>query len=181
MRALEDEAGVQLFDRARGAGHGSQISLTEAGRVLLGYANAAAETMVEARRALARLNHEAAGPLKLGASSTVAQYLLPRILGEFLKTASAGKAFAGEWKYRADCGGRWRRRRSYWGLLKDQRCGEMLKTERMVEDEMVLIASPNHAWVLRKGGAIEGGGVDEGAAAVEGARVSDRGGWWSGP
>ena len=39
VRALEEEAGVRLFDRARGEGHGSQISLTEAGRVLLGYAN----------------------------------------------------------------------------------------------------------------------------------------------
>jgi len=58
IHALEEEAGVQLFDRARGEGHGSQISLTEAGRVLLGYANTAAETMVEARRALAALNHE---------------------------------------------------------------------------------------------------------------------------
>ena len=38
IHALEEEAGVRLFDRARGEGHGSQISLTEAGRVLLGYA-----------------------------------------------------------------------------------------------------------------------------------------------
>jgi len=30
IRALEEEAGVRLFDRARGEGHGSQISLTEA-------------------------------------------------------------------------------------------------------------------------------------------------------
>ena len=51
IRALEEETGVRLFDRARGEGHGSQISLTEAGRVLLGYANTAAETMVEAQRA----------------------------------------------------------------------------------------------------------------------------------
>src|SRR5271154_4454129 len=46
IHALEEEAGVQLFNRARGERHGSQISLTEAGRVLLGYANTAAETMV---------------------------------------------------------------------------------------------------------------------------------------
>src|SRR5260370_3032984 len=85
VRALEEEAGVRLFDRARGEGHGSQISLTEAGRVLLGYANAAAETMVEAQRALAALNDEAVGELRLGASTTVAQYVLPRILGAFLR------------------------------------------------------------------------------------------------
>ncbi len=31
IHALEEEAGARLFDRARGEGHGSQISLTEAG------------------------------------------------------------------------------------------------------------------------------------------------------
>src|SRR5258707_6651422 len=85
IRALEDEAGVRLFDRARGEGHGSQVSVTEAGRVLLGYANTAAETMAEAQRALAALNDEAVGELRLGASTTVAQYVLPRILGAFLR------------------------------------------------------------------------------------------------
>jgi DNA-binding transcriptional LysR family regulator len=41
--------------------------------------------MVEARRALAALNDEVVGPLRLGASTTVAQYVLPRILGAFLR------------------------------------------------------------------------------------------------
>src|SRR5438067_13802839 len=56
IRALEEEAGVRSFDRCRGEGHGSQISLTEAGRVLLGYANTAAATMVEAQRARAAVD-----------------------------------------------------------------------------------------------------------------------------
>ena len=85
IRALEEEARVRLFDRAGGDGHGSQIALTEAGRVLLVYANRAAATMAEAERVLAALNHEVTGELRLGASTTVAQYLLPRILGSFLK------------------------------------------------------------------------------------------------
>jgi DNA-binding transcriptional LysR family regulator len=85
IRALEEECGARLFDRAGGEGHGTQISLTEAGRVLLGYATKAAETMAEAQRALAALNDEVVGELRLGASTTVAQYVLPRILGAFLK------------------------------------------------------------------------------------------------
>jgi DNA-binding transcriptional LysR family regulator len=83
IRALEEGARMRLFDRARGEGHGSHISLTEAGRALLGYANTAAETMIEAQRALAALNDEAVGPLRLGAWTTVAQYVAPRILGHF--------------------------------------------------------------------------------------------------
>jgi LysR family transcriptional regulator, transcriptional activator of the cysJI operon len=149
IRALEEEAGARLFDRARGEGHGSQISLTEAGRVLLGFANTAAETMAEAQRALAALNHEATGELRLGASTTVAQYVLPRILGAFLRqypqvrlslvsgnTERIVEAVAEE--------------QVELGIIEGPAMRRDVKTERMVRDEMVLITSPNHAWV-RKG------------------------------
>jgi DNA-binding transcriptional LysR family regulator len=154
VRALEEEAGVQLFDRARGAGHGSQISLTEAGRVLLGYANTAAETMVEARRALAGLNRKADGPLKLGASTTVAQYLLPRILGAFLKQHPQVKLslVSGNTEQIVEAVAE---KKVALGIIEGPAMRRDVKTERMVEDEMVLIASPNHAWMLRRGGAIE--------------------------
>ena len=78
IRALEEEAGARLFDR-----DGNRIALTEAGRVLLGYANSAAQLMNDARTALAALHHVASGELRLGASSTIAQYILPRVLGAF--------------------------------------------------------------------------------------------------
>src|SRR5260370_39799077 len=61
VRALEEEAGVRLFDRARGEGHGSQSSLSEAGRVLVGFAKTAAATMVERKRAVAPVNEEGGG------------------------------------------------------------------------------------------------------------------------
>jgi DNA-binding transcriptional LysR family regulator len=153
IRALEEEAGVQLFDRARGAGHGSQISLTEAGRVLLRYANAAAETMVEARRSLAALHEEADGPLKLGASTTVAQYLLPRILGAFLKQYPQVKLslVSGNTEQIVEAVAE---KKVALGIIEGPAMRREVKTERMVQDEMVLIVSPNHAWA-RKGGAIE--------------------------
>jgi DNA-binding transcriptional LysR family regulator len=153
VRALEEEAGVQLFDRARGAGHGSQISLTEAGRVLLQYAIAAAETMVEARRALSALKDETVGELRLGASTTVAQYLLPRILGEFLKQYPQVKLslVSGNTERIVEAIAE---KKVSLGIIEGPAMRREVKTERMVQDEMVLIASPNHAWALRKG-AIE--------------------------
>ena len=78
VRALEEEAGARLFDR-----DGNHIALTEAGRVLLGFAASAAELIEEARTALAALNHVVRGELRLGASTTIAQYILPRVLGAF--------------------------------------------------------------------------------------------------
>ena len=154
VRALEEEAGVQLFDRARGAGHGSQISLTEAGRVLLKYASAAAETMVEARRALSALNDETVGDLRLGASTTVAQYLLPRILGAFLKQYPQVKLslVSGNTEKIVEAVAE---KKISLGIIEGPAMRREVKTERMAQDEMVLIASPNHEWALRKGAAIE--------------------------
>ena len=153
IRALEEEAGARLFDRAGGDGRGSQIALTEAGRVLLGFAVKAAATMVEAQQALAALNDKVAGPLRLGASTTVAQYVLPRVLGAFLRqypqvklslvsgnTERIVEAVAAE--------------KIALGIIEGPAMRREVKTERMLKDEMVLIVSPNHAWAARKGGAI---------------------------
>jgi DNA-binding transcriptional LysR family regulator len=154
VHALEEEVGVQLFDRARGSGHGSQISLTEAGRVLLGYANRAAETMVEARRALAALTDETVGPLRLGASTTVAQYLLPRILGAFLKQYPQVKLslISGNTEHIVEAV---TEKKVALGIIEGPAMRREVKTEPMAQDEMVLIVSPNHAWAARKGGEIE--------------------------
>ena len=149
IRALEEEAGVRLFDRARGEGHGSQISLTEAGRVLLGYANTAAETMAEAQRALAALNDDAVGELRLGASTTVAQYVLPRILGAFLRQYPQVKLslISGNTEKIVEAVVE---ERVALGIIEGPAMRRDVKTERMVQDEMVLIVNPTHAWAARK-------------------------------
>ena len=153
IRALEEETGARLFDRAGGDGHGSQIALTEAGRVLLGYATKAAATMVEAQRALAALNDEMVGPLRLGASTTVAQYVLPRILGAFLRQYPQVKLslVSGNTERIVEAVAE---EKIALGIIEGPAMRRDVKTERMVKDEMVLIVSPNHAWAARKGGAI---------------------------
>jgi LysR family transcriptional regulator, transcriptional activator of the cysJI operon len=149
IQALEEETGARLFDRSGGEGHGTQIALTEAGRVLIHYANLAARTMAEAQRALAALNHEVAGELRLGASTTVAQYMLPRILGAFLRqyphvrlsltsgnTEHVVEAVAEE--------------KVMLGIIEGPAMRRDVKTERMVQDEMVLIVNPMHPWAANK-------------------------------
>ena len=78
IKALEEDLGVQLFDRT-----GSHIALTEAGTVLLRSANSVKEILTEAEHDIAALSGEHAGKLALGASTTIAQYVLPRLLAEF--------------------------------------------------------------------------------------------------
>ncbi len=149
IRALEEEAGTRLFDRAGGEGHGTQIALTEAGRILLRYANQAAQIMLEAQRALAELNDEVAGELRLGASTTIAQYVLPRILGAFLRqyphvhmsvtsgnTERIAEAVAEQ--------------QVMLGIIEGPAMRRDVKTERLVQDEMVLIVNPMHPWATSK-------------------------------
>jgi DNA-binding transcriptional LysR family regulator len=142
-----------LFDRSRGEGHGSQISLTEAGKLLLGYANTAAEAIMEAQRALAALNDEAVGALRLGASTTVAQYVLPRILGAFLRQYPQVKLslMSGNTEQVVEAVAE---ESVELGIIEGPAMRRDVKTERMVRDEMVLIVSPNHLWAARKAGAI---------------------------
>lgn len=78
IKALEEDLGVRLFDRSPGG-----ISLTPHGSVLLDYANKVANLISDAERELGSAGGKVAGELSLGVSTTIAQYVLPRLLGAF--------------------------------------------------------------------------------------------------
>ena len=80
IHALEEELSAPLFDRGKG-----RIRLTGAGAVLLRYARKGARLAEEARAALDSLRGETTGALRIGASMTVTQYILPRMLAAFLR------------------------------------------------------------------------------------------------
>jgi LysR family transcriptional regulator, transcriptional activator of the cysJI operon len=80
IKALEEELGVSLFDRT-----GKKVSLTEAGRILVRHAKKVEALTAVARQQLAALVGEVEGNLSAGASTTIARYLLPKLIGEFQK------------------------------------------------------------------------------------------------
>jgi len=80
IKTLEDDLGVRLFDRAAGG----RISLTRQGAILFEYAKKIASLAVEAEQNLGDDGRGASGELLLGASTTIAQYVLPRLLGAFI-------------------------------------------------------------------------------------------------
>jgi DNA-binding transcriptional LysR family regulator len=78
IKALESDLGVRLFDRT-----GGKITLTVQGSVLVEYANKLANLASEAEQRLECSEGSISGELALGASTTIAQYVLPRLLGAF--------------------------------------------------------------------------------------------------
>lgn len=79
IKALESELGTPLFDRS-----GGRVALTSAGIALLPYAAELHRLSEEAREAVAAAVGATAGELAIGASQTIGQYLLPRLLAAFL-------------------------------------------------------------------------------------------------
>jgi len=79
IKALENDLEVRLFDRS-----GNRVALTPQGRTLLTYARKIADLVSEAERDLAAEDGQFSGDLSLGVSTTIAQYVLPRLIGAFL-------------------------------------------------------------------------------------------------
>lgn len=79
IKALENDLGVRLFDRAAG-----RIALTRHGALLLNYAKKIAAVVADAERALGDGDGKLSGDLSLGVSTTIVQYVLPRLLKAFL-------------------------------------------------------------------------------------------------
>ena len=79
IKAMERDLGVRLFDR-----RGGNVSLTRQGSMLLGYANRLAAVVSEAERELGSKDGKSSGELALGVSTTIAQYVLSRLLSAFL-------------------------------------------------------------------------------------------------
>ncbi|GIP39799.1 LysR family transcriptional regulator [Paenibacillus sp. J31TS4] len=80
IQGLEDYYGAKLFRRTT-----KKIELTEAGQALLPYATRFIGLMQEADREMSRFAKKQQGHLQLGASLTIGEYILPRLLGPFAK------------------------------------------------------------------------------------------------
>jgi DNA-binding transcriptional LysR family regulator len=84
IRELEHQLNAQLFKR-----NGNSIALTPAGKILLLYAGKIFQTYTEMETELAQLNKSESGTLHIGASTTVAQTILPKLLALFKRTYPA--------------------------------------------------------------------------------------------
>jgi DNA-binding transcriptional LysR family regulator len=136
IKALEEDLGVRLFDRAA-----NRISLTPQGTRLLRYAKKIAALVSEAEQELAAGEGQLSGELALGVSTTIAQYVLPRLFGAFLdehpRVQLSLQSGNTEHIVRLLLDGR-----VSIGLIEGPSRHREVRTEPFMEDELVLIAPP---------------------------------------
>lgn len=144
IKALEEQFGHPLFHRA-----GGRISLTPGGVALLPFADQIKALTEDAIAAVAKAYGQEAGQLSLGASQTIAQYLLPTFIAAFLQTnplvgmtARSGNTdemlallVAGDIQV---------------ALLEGPDHRTDVHIEPFMEDHMVLVVPSSHEWAGRK-------------------------------
>lgn len=78
IRQLEEQFDTRLFDRTH-----NRVSLTEAGQVVFEYAERIFEQYNEMENAIREMTDDISGSLTIGASTTISEYMLPSLLGDF--------------------------------------------------------------------------------------------------
>ena len=78
IKELEKEVGVPLFDRL-----GNRIHLTEAGKLLYGFAVQIEMLYKQFDEKISEMRNINSGNLRVGASTTISQFILPKILASY--------------------------------------------------------------------------------------------------
>lgn len=144
IKQLEEHFNTRLFDR----GHG-RITLTPAGELVLEYAERILGLSAEMDVRLAEMTGEVGGSLLVGASTTIAEFMLPRILGEFksmhpevrprLVVANSETIETRVAEHTIDI-----------GFIESPSHQPNLQTETSCEDELLVICSPKYPLAKHK-------------------------------
>jgi DNA-binding transcriptional LysR family regulator len=147
IKSLEQQLGVQLFDRS-----GKRIALTPAGTLLLKYARKIESLEAAATASMLGFANELRGELRIGASLTIAQYILPHILGEFQQqhprvrssviTCNTEQVLESVVAHEVSL-----------GFIEGPTLRRDIKAEVFLEDEIALMVPPAHEWSER--GSVE--------------------------
>ena len=140
MKALEEEIGCRLLDRV-----GKSVLLTQAGEQLLARAEKILDEMTAARLELSHLGKWGSSRLRIGASTTACQYVLPAVLREFkesfprcaisIEPGDTPEAIASLRAHRIDL-----------AVNLEPRREESLEFRPLFTDELLFALSPIHPW-----------------------------------
>lgn len=139
VKQLEEHFNTRLFERSHG-----KIALTPAGRMAMEYAERILALSEELDKRVAEFTGATAGPLLIGASMTIAEYILPKILGEFkaahpevearMTVANSETIVNRVAEHVLDV-----------GLIESPSYLPTLQNEICCDDELVVICTPTHA------------------------------------
>jgi len=143
IKALEEDLGVQLFDRS-----GAHITITPAGRVLLDYAVQVNVLLVQAEHEIAALSGEHSGQLALGRLYNHCPVCIASAPGEFCREHPRvhPTLVSGNTEHIVEAV---EKQKISLGFIEGPARSREVKTEAFLEDELVLIASTAHEWAER--------------------------------
>jgi len=138
IKQLEEHFNTRLFER----GHG-RIALTPAGDIVLDYAERILGLSAELDTRLKEMTGQVAGLLLVGASTTIAEFLLPQVLGDFksghpnvvprLFVANSGAVENRVAEHTLDI-----------GFIEAPSHLPTVATDVCCEDELVVVCGPSH-------------------------------------
>ncbi len=143
IQALEDYYETKLFDRTS-----NNVTLTPAGEVLYKYAKEILSLYTDAEKNICTLTGLVKGGIVIGASSTIGNYILPKVLTDFRKSNP-------RLKFDLHVGNT--KRVIYLlnssnidiGLIEGDVTSSKIVTEQLLDDELFIIISSNHLWSKR--------------------------------
>ncbi|MBS1934430.1 MAG: LysR family transcriptional regulator [Bacteroidetes bacterium] len=132
IHEIETYFKTQLFHR-----NGTKIALTEAGKILLKHSEELFSIYREMETDMAALNRNLRGTIKIGASTTVAQYILPKYLASFRKRFSdiSVELITGNTEHIENF---LLENKIDFGIIEGQSKRKQLKYSRFLKDELVL-------------------------------------------
>ncbi len=144
IRLIESHYKVKLFER-----HGSKITLTPAGSTLLNYTEQIFSLYRNLEFEMNNFTQERRGQLRLGASTTVAQYILPPILAAFhqkfedirvtLNTNNTEQIEQALQHNQIDL-----------GIIEGHSKHSLFKYTEFIKDELVLVANSQHPLAIKE-------------------------------
>jgi DNA-binding transcriptional LysR family regulator len=144
MKALETDLGCRLFDRMS-----KKVLLTQAGEHLLQHADKILSEMSAARESLTQLNQWGQGRLRVSASTTACQYILPEVLSEFKKSYPQARITVEPGDTR-EALNLLRSNQVDLALALEPKRDDDFEFLPLFTDEMMFVMSPAHPWAQKQ-------------------------------
>jgi DNA-binding transcriptional LysR family regulator len=144
IKQLESQLGVKLFEQL-----GKKVALTEAGQLLVTYANRVIRAVEDARHAIEELQGLDRGSLRIGASTTPGMYVIPGTIARFKELHPRIDVHLGIRDTREIEDGVIRNEFDF-GFVGGHLVGDEVDVLPWLTDELVLIVPPRHRLASKK-------------------------------